>query len=388
MPTFDVDVLVAGGGPAGLLAAAGLAQRHRVALIDSTALGNSSKYLVTTTARLDRNGLLECLRYRAESLLVGTFLGGHSIAWGDIAVVDEELLAKILIGRCQVRGVKVVEGCKLLKLSWTKDRICAETTKDSYHARLVVDATGGFSPVASTFRLHRLYGFYSVYGAFLTGIDLKTDSIVLAYVDHLGSPPPILEVVPCGMDSAYCAVFTYSKQLVSPSVLASTFSDHCRHNPFFGFTAKAETVTVKSGSIAIGAKKRRRLPGVISVGEAGLVQPPLLGTAFNEILEYSEDICMHISQLLESIPTVPPSPSFRYPLIKYVQDRIQLEITCALMRGSVERFDRLIRFLNKLSPEIVYSFCSNKLTWSQLIQSAARFPLYMLSTGSHPRFYG
>jgi hypothetical protein len=204
----------------------------------------------------------------------------------------------------------------------------------------------------------------------------------LAYVDHLGDPPPILEVVPTGAESAYCSVFTYSRKLEKPQSLETIFRTYCRHNTYFSVTSSTQIEPIKLGAIPIGRIRRRQLPGVALVGEAGLVQPPLLGTAFNEILEYSHAVSSHLARSLVETKGIPLAPNFRYSLIKRVQDRLQLEVTRMLLRGNVEAFDKLIRFTNSLPERTVYDLCSNELTWTSLIGAAVRLPRHLFSR--HP----
>ncbi len=373
-----VEILIIGAGPAGLLAASYLAERHRVALIERGILGKTTKYWVTTERRLRNHGLKHCQLNRASSIVVGTYLGGQVRAQGDLAVVNDELLLQELVERCRHRNVLLSEKCSLLNLAWTQDRVRAQTTQEDFNARLVVDATGASSPIAITFRLHRLDGFFTVFGAHLRPIKLHSQDVVLAYANVLGDPPPILEVIPTGEGSAYCSVFTYSKRLTVPSALESTFRDQCLNNPFFQATQETEFIKGKAGVIQIGRRRRRQLPGVISLGEAGLIQPPLLGTAFNEILEYSKCICAHISRTLAQSSGLPERADFRYPVLKRTQDRLQLVLARLLLRGNVEAFDWLVRFMGELPQELVFKLCSNELRWKELVSISARLPRHLL----------
>jgi hypothetical protein len=240
--------------------------------------------------------------------------------------------------------------------------------------RLVVDATGGLSPIATTFRLHKLYGFYGVYGALLQNITLNTPNIVLAYIEHLGDPPPILEIIPCGDDVAYCSVFLYSKRLLPLEAVKAEFKRHYSHNKFFVASDQTETVLPKAGAIPIGSLRRRHLPGVLPVGEAALIQPPLLGTAFNEVLEHCQDICSEVSYILRNSNGIPKRIRHQYPLSKRVQDYLQLQMTRRLLNGNVEDFDKLLHLTSKLSSDIIYNLCSNELSWKEMLEILIKIP--------------
>jgi 2-polyprenyl-6-methoxyphenol hydroxylase-like FAD-dependent oxidoreductase len=373
------DILVVGGGPAGLLTAAELSERHRVALIDSRRLGQTSKFWVTTRRRLQKYELQDCVLSTPTRMTAGTFLGGHVAVDGDFAVVDDKRILEVLIERCRQRNVLLVENCSLISLKWYADHIQAHTTVDSFDVRAIIDASGGSSPIASTFRLHRIDGFYAVYGCELKNIEMNSQDIVLGHVAQLGDPPPIFEVVPTSENSAYCVVFIFSRSLLAPDVLAASFERHCRHNPFFSLTTRTERGEQKAGAIAIGHRYRRRLPGVLSVGEAAMIQPPLMGTAFNEALEHTRSICHHLSHGLLNANLVADTTGPIYPLLKRAQDHLQLVLAKRLITGNVEAFDATLRAVATLPNNIAFNFFSNELTWAQLLRLSLLLPHVLMN---------
>jgi hypothetical protein len=156
------------------------------------------------------------------------------------------------------------------------------------------------------------------------------------------------------------------------------FRTYCQNNPFFAMTGDSGIDMPKLGSIAIGNFRKRSLPGVLPVGEAAIVQPPMLGTAFNEILEHSEQICRHIDSVLGTKGGSGLKAARQHPLLKRAQDRLQLAVTRILLRQNVEVFDQLVRFMDTLPPSMVFKFCSNELTWPELFQLGSRMPLHFL----------
>jgi 2-polyprenyl-6-methoxyphenol hydroxylase-like FAD-dependent oxidoreductase len=373
-----IDVLIVGGGPAGLLAAAQLSKKHRVTLIERGLLGQTMKFWGTTERRLKKHGLQDFVSHRPVRMAVGTFLGGELSFTGDFAVVDDTRFLDELLTRCRLGGVDLIEQCELLNLHWTDEFVQVQTTKVNFLSRLVADATGGNSLIASTFRLHRIDGFYAVYGALLEDIKLNVADIVLGYVGFLGNPMPVFELIPTGIDSAYCVVFVCGKSLPAPDVLTAAFERYCKHNPFFEMRPGTRQTSVKAGAIPIGRMRRKRLPGLVSLGEAALIQPPLMGTAFNAVLDYSDSVSDQISMALSGSSGLAKVPRRVYPLLKEVQDRLQLVVARELIHGNVEVFDATVRMLSRFPQHLLFNFFSNELSLMEVVQMTAQLPANFL----------
>ena len=148
----NVDILIVGGGPSGLLTASILALRHKVVVIEKETLGRTKKFWVTTERPLKKHDLDHCVLYKTPKMMAGTFLGGEATAAGDFAVVDDERLLRVLTTRCRERGVRLIENCRLINIHWTAFRVHTHTTSGTFSARVIADASGGGSAISKTFR--------------------------------------------------------------------------------------------------------------------------------------------------------------------------------------------------------------------------------------------
>ena len=360
------DVLVVGGGPAGLLLAEKLSSQLKVCLLERGQIGQTPKFWLTTAERLARHNLLEAAQNRAARATLGTFQGSFAYAEGDFAVADEAVLLGILKDRCLQASVCLIENTKVLNVAIDGQRLLLETTRRLYQTRLVLDASGGGSPFAATFRLHKLEGFYSIYGAHLKDIILASEDIVGGHIIHFGHPAPILEVIPTGPTSAFCIVFVVSKDVIEPAKLSNSFREHVDHNPFFKIGNFECTNDLKMGVIPIGRPILRRLPGILPVGEAGMLQSPLLGAAFNEVLEYADLIAQAVLSAFGRHNNGIVQPRVKYPMVKNINDRIQLALARGLLDGSLESFDRLAWFIKELGPTCAYRLFATQLGWSDV----------------------
>lgn len=360
------DVLIVGGGPAGLLLAGKLGSHLNVCLLERGRIGQTSKFWLTNDMRLARHGLLAAAQNHTTRATIGTFQGSIAYAEGDFAVVDETTLLRLLMDRCAQASVRLIENTKVLNVASQGERLRLETTSGPYQTRLVIDASGGGSPFAATFRLHRLEGFFSIYGAHLKDLRLASGDVVGAHIVHFGHPAPLFEVIPTGPTSAFCVVFLASKLVVEPGKLSSLFQEHVEHNPFFKRQQSVSVDDLKMGVIPIGRAAPRTMPGILPVGEAGLLQSPLLGAAFNEVLEYGDLIAEGVLTAFSKCDQGLVLPQVRFPIAKVVNDRIQLMLARRLLDGTLGSFERLVRFVKEIGPLAAYRLFCTQLDWSDV----------------------
>lgn len=378
--TITPDIIVIGGGPAGLLIARSLAPRLRVVLLEKRRIGETQKFWLTIRERLERHGLQHCITYSAPRVTAGTFLGELAPTYGDFCTVDEGLLLTTLAQQCTELGVCVKENAEVLSIAWRTNGVKVISSNGSYRARLIIDASGSVSPVASTFRLHKLRGFFSVYGAHIKGIHLNSTDIIGAHVIRLGHPPPIIEVIPTGLDSAFCIIFVAAKSIVDPTSLSAQFHSHVANNPFFT-ACDLQIINEKMGAIPIGWLRSRQLPGVMPFGEAAMVQAPLLGAAFNEVLEYLEFAAAAVTEAFHNPKPGPINVQVKYPFRKSVNDYLQMLLVKQILDGNIEKVEALVKFLGALGSDRSYRLYSGHLGFRDSVALTYAFLKSFLQIG-------
>src|SRR5207244_2286021 len=99
--------------------------------------------------------------------------------------------------------------------------------------------------------------------------------------------------------------------------------------------------------------------GLLSFGEAGMIQSPLLGAAFNEVLDHASSVGTAIDEAFQKARSGIVRVKVEYPLTKAWNDRLQLMLARKLTDGSLDDFESLVRFLDRLGPERAYHlFCT------------------------------
>jgi len=373
------DIIVIGGGPAGLLLSSKAGRQLTVRVVEKNRLGQTSKFWLTAERRLVQHDLAAAAQYRTKRATLGTFQGSFAFAEGQFTVINDTVLLRLLLERCKNSGVHLLENTKVLSISKQKENLAVQTTDGEYYARLILDASGGNSPFASTFRLHRLEGFYSIFGGHLENLNLKSDDIIGAHVIHFGHPAPIFEIIPTSSTSAFCCVFIIAKEAVDPQRLAKSFEEHIFHNPFFTVNQQfTHNQDLKMGLIPIGRIKRRGMPGVLPVGEAGMLQSPLLGAALNEVLEQADRIINCIMYGFRNQSSGIIHPHLGLPLTKTLNDRLQLALVKPLLDGTLSSFERLVEFLKAVGPSRVYRLFGTELELRDMPTIAWALAHYLL----------
>jgi hypothetical protein len=236
-----------------------------------------------------------------------------------------------------------------------------DTIDGQYHTRLVIDASGGASPFATTYRLHHLEGFYSIYGGHLHNLRLVNTDVVGAHVIHLGHPIPLFEVIPTSQTSAFCVVFLASKNVLDPIQLSASFAEHIAHNPFFQSISPGCSPELKMGVIPIGRASSKIVPGILTAGEAGMLQSPLLGGALNEILENGQRIADYVISAFRNSRHGILRPKIHLPMQKLLNDKAQLLLVRPVLDGTLSSFERLVMFMKRLGPERAYRLLCTQL---------------------------
>lgn len=367
----STDVLIAGGGPAGLLLATKLAPHVRVCLVDKGTLGETSKFWLSTRARLQLHQLEHCSHFSSNKVTLDTFLGSRAEAIGDFAVVAEEEFLQCLLGRCRDAGVDLEERNPILGVSWCNRKLIASTKSGQIATDILVDATGGMSGIASTFRLHRIDGFFSVFGCHLRDVELFSEEIVGASVRLLGYPAPIFELIPTGPTSALAVVFVISQKAQDPYSLQESFSSYLSSGHFFAPLTAPTAKPPKLGVIPIGRARRRAVERVVPFGEAAMIQAPLLGTAFNDTLEQCDRFAAKVLASLGGLGAHSRWKRLPSTLEKRFNDAVQLVMVRRLTSGGVDAIDWLVRVLRGLGPSGAYRLCSGRLRAAEALRCIA-----------------
>lgn len=381
-----MDILIVGGGPSGLLIGSLLGKHLDVTLIERGRIQNlpAQKYWITNTRRLALHKLESAVRFKTDKCSFGTFLGDPVDVKGDFVVVNKKLLIRELADRCRRAGVTIYEETPLESIEWRSGSIRCYSTHKMFRPRLLVDASGAQSTIAQTFKLHRLFGFYSICSLRLENFEHGLEKILGGHVFYLGNPPVIIEVVPLGQSSLTVAAFTITRRLTTNDLAERTLQKFLSTHRLVEQAAYATTSRSLSAAIPIGSFQRGPTPYIASFGEAGLIQAPFLGGAFNEALETADGFA---GEILDALRTGDQrNLKFEPSKHKKVNDYVQRVIVRKLINAPVSTLENMTECLHRMGNELRYRFLDSDVSFKDVPKLAqAAKPLLANSSSNYLR---
>lgn len=141
------DVIVAGGGPAGLTAAREISKTGlKTLLIEKNHIGSAPRSWITWYSGLKKAGCASAVRHKIDRLVFSSYLGGvYELKKSDSAVVDTKKLLLKLKEKAVKAGAEIKENEVILKCNQTGLFAGVKTSKGNYKARYLVDAMGWYS---------------------------------------------------------------------------------------------------------------------------------------------------------------------------------------------------------------------------------------------------
>ncbi|GAA4915201.1 hypothetical protein GCM10023237_39330 [Streptomyces coeruleoprunus] len=156
-----IDVIVAGGGPTGLMLAGELRLHGvRVVVLEKEAepagLSRALGLHVRSVEVMDQRGLLEQFLALGQQYRVGGFFGGLGTSWPDgldtahsyVLGIPQSVTERLLTEHATGLGAEIRRGCELVGLSQDEDGVTAELADGTrLRSRYLVGCDGGRSAV-------------------------------------------------------------------------------------------------------------------------------------------------------------------------------------------------------------------------------------------------
>ncbi len=288
------DIIIAGGGPAGMSAAAELSKNHTVLLVEQKVPGTTNATWYTYGDRVEELELQEAIAFRGDHLHFVAPNFQHDMK-DDCVVVDHNKVMQIWMDRAKDNGAQIrqetFEDYKNIN-----GGVQITTNKDQYQAKLLIDATGGMSKIVAKNKLVKRVDAWVIYGA---RIKIPTAQ----------ERPTRIEYYPLNdKDNTYIGVHPYNDTETNFYIFKgqnNTYGDPSDLKDKFKKVLddefpNAEILQPLQGTIPSGILKKYALDNVIFWGASGMMNPDGCGMGFNEIIRQLKTFSAEISRAIKA----------------------------------------------------------------------------------------
>ncbi len=388
----EFDIIVAGGGPAGLSVASEMAKKgHRVLVLEKETAGQTKRSWFVPPFVLD--GETRQFSYGGVTRFLAATYSGAKTQWRAklypaYPYIDEKKILPYWVEVIEKNGSAIMNNTEYLRHDISDGRVSVTTTKGIFTAALLLDASGYDSPVIKQLKMEDdSYYWWSVYGAVLdmplTG-GLETGDYMMwqTFKDTNPNPKaslahgrPVFEYEVLGPNRVFALLLFLRKKQVTKEAMKPLFERMLRREdstaPFHG----AKMIEEKFGWYPSGeVSQNKAADRVAFIGDAGCWTTPC-GWGMTFILQnyktYAGKLDETIkagrldAEALQAIPALRVTEEFQV-----VFDKLVMHF---LSNAPAPMLDKFINFFNQIDPILCERMFTLTLTKEDFEESIALF---------------
>jgi flavin-dependent dehydrogenase len=369
--TGNYDVIIVGGGPAGLGVGAELSAKHKVLLIDKDTAGKTHRSWFVPLDAVDEKVMP--YTYNGVTRFITNTFGGSNIAWktelfNRYPYVNEKTLPPHWRKTMEDNGSTVLDQCTYLDSEVKDGVVTVKTDKGTFQARLLIDASGYNSPIVQKYNIQRdNYYWWSVAGSInehpqgLNDMNVGDYMMWQTFKDtnadvnaSMSEGRPIFSYEILNDNTSFSFAFYLKKDRVPQEVMEAEYMKLLRDEPatsnFHGVTIQEK----KYGWYPSGALSQQLAEdNVVFIGDAGCWTTPC-GWGMTFILRNYSEFAQKMSGLIAenrldkaSLLSVP-----HYKVHEKYEVLLDTIITHFLSVATASQLDRFINLFDKI-PKIL-----------------------------------
>lgn len=271
------DIIIAGGGPAGMSAAAELSKHFSILLIEKKKPGTTQSTWYSYADRAEKYELEDAIAVRTDYIKFTAPSVEHFMK-DKCVIFDHDKVLQIWMGRAQSKGAEINQEA-FISYKNTGDKITVTTDKRTYQAKLLIDSMGINSPIVQENNLVKRKDAWVIYGAKMKNVTFE-NPYQLEYLPLNDEENTYLGIHPHSETETNIYAFKGQKNtLGNPDELRDKFEKVIAE-----IQPNAQRISTLRGTIVSGTLKKYALDRVIFFGSSGMLNPDGCGMGFNQIL--------------------------------------------------------------------------------------------------------
>jgi flavin-dependent dehydrogenase len=289
----NFDIIIAGGGPAGLSSAAELSKNFKVLVLEKEKPGTTRSTWYSYEDRAKKYQLEDAIVVRTNYIKFTAPTTEHFMK-DDCVIFDHNKVLEIWMERAKANGAEVKNEI-FISYKNTRNQVSVKTNKGTYHTRLLVDSMGITSPILTSNNLIRRKDAWVIYGATMTNVDFE-NPYQLEYLPLNDEDNTYIGIHPHSDTETNIYAFKGQKNTTgNPEELKDKFEAAIRK-----IQPNAKKINTLKGTIVSGTLKKYALDNVIFFGSSGMLNPDGCGMGFNQILMKHQVFTNAIKDVMDS----------------------------------------------------------------------------------------
>jgi len=352
---LSTDVVVAGGGVAGLLIASALSTKLSVVLLEQNdSLPRNKYWLTDALAAAEDADFSACVDQHYNLLDFVACDGLTATVKGSYCLWDTEKLVGLLSERLRKNGVRLLTGHQLYAFRHEKNHISVRANTQTIQAKLLVDCMGFGSPIVGAKNVAKITGYYILHGREVSirgGIrPIALDNVIV------NRNPTFFELFPTSKGTAHAAIILPSRRYKTDRSLPKELSFILTKSHYAEQIHDAALNGHKSyfGIVPVGRLHKPALDRIVFFGEAGQANPAASATGLTRMLRTYRELASGIEQCIRADQLNQRDLLRAIPSYMTRMNRIfQESLFESLLAFDSDRFRRLVQELSDYPDETV-----------------------------------